>query len=400
MARDLGKPVVLHLARWYPNRYDPMPGLFIQRHIEAANKYCKVGVVYTHIVDKNEDQEELYDIDFQAVNGVPTAKVYYLSSGCKIKPIKKLINILRFFKANNIGIKEVEKTIGKPELIHVHILTRLGIIAWYYYFIKKIPFVVTEHWSRYLDLTGDFKGTLRKYVTRKVAKRASCVTAVTENLAVAMKSHGIDNKNYVILPNVVDDSFLDNYPGEKEISDKKTFLHVSCFEDKSKNISGLLRAISKLSILRNDFVFRMVGDGMDYNSLTSYSKELGLPESVIQYTGLLEGKQLVKEMQNADVLVIFSNYENMPVVINESLSLGIPVIATKVGGIPEVVVEQNGILIDPRDEDQLLKSFNDILDEKLIFNMDNIKKQAINRYSSQAVGKVLMNIYQESLNKN
>ena len=47
---DRKKLKVLHLARWYPNKFDPMPGLFIQRHIEAANIYCECGVVYTHLV--------------------------------------------------------------------------------------------------------------------------------------------------------------------------------------------------------------------------------------------------------------------------------------------------------------------------------------------------------------
>ena len=42
---------VLNLVRWYPNRYDPMPGLFIQRHAEAEANCCDAGVVYTHIVD-------------------------------------------------------------------------------------------------------------------------------------------------------------------------------------------------------------------------------------------------------------------------------------------------------------------------------------------------------------
>lgn len=52
---DRKKLKVLHLARWYPNKFDPMPGLFIQRHIEAANIYCECGVVYTHLVEKKWD---------------------------------------------------------------------------------------------------------------------------------------------------------------------------------------------------------------------------------------------------------------------------------------------------------------------------------------------------------
>lgn len=388
---------VLHLARWYPNRYDPMPGLFIQRHAEAANNCCDSGVVYTHQVDDLSGIKSIYDIDYKLVNGVPTAKVYYLSSNIKLFPFNKLINIFRFFKANNIGIQRIKKQLGGFDIVHVHVLTRLGLIAYYYSLFKGKPYVVTEHWSRYLQLTGAFNGTIRKVITRLVVRNASSVTAVTDNLANAMQSHKLLNSNYIILPNVVDEVFMGKVNIVKD--DKKTvFVHVSCFEDKSKNVSGLLRVIRKLSESRNDFIFKLIGDGMDMELLVSYASELGLTNNQVVFTGLLEGKELVKEMANSDMLVIFSNYENFPVVINESLSLGVPVIATRVGGIPERVNKENGILIDSGNEDQLLSGFINQLDKKINFNSDKIKKKAKEEFSSEIVGDILCKLYSKALN--
>ena len=180
---------ILHLARWYPNRYDPMPGLFIQRHIEAAAKSCKVGVVYTHVVEG--EKVKGFDVDLALINGVPTAKVYYNNPKFNIPIVSPIIKAFRFFRANNIGIKKIKDELEGFDTIHVHILTRLGIIALWYKWFKGKPFVISEHWSRYLKLTGDFKGVFRKWITRVIVKNASAVTTVSQNLANAMQSHGL-----------------------------------------------------------------------------------------------------------------------------------------------------------------------------------------------------------------
>jgi len=388
---------VLNLVRWYPNRYDPMPGLFIQRHAEAANNCCDAGVVYTHIVDDKSPDGNIYDIDYNEINGVPTVKIYYTTSGLKLFPFNKIINIFRFFKANAIGVKHIKNQLGGFDIIHVHVLTRLGLIALYYKFFHGVPYLISEHWSRYLELTGSFNGFLRKVVTRIIVKYASTVTTVTDNLAKAMKSHSLSNDNYIVLPNVVDDVFLKNSDNSVAHSSPITFIHVSCFEDKSKNVSGLLRVISKLSKTRNDFIFRLVGDGMDMGWLRKYATELGLTEKQVIFTGLLEGEKLVEEMASANMMVVFSNYENFPVVINESLSLGVPVFATRVGGIPERINDNNGGLIDAGNEDQLLAKLIGFLDKKLSFNMSKIQVNARNEFSPTTIGNVLCEIYDKAL---
>ena len=389
---------VLYLVRWYPNWYDPMPGLFIQRHAEAANKYCQVGVVYTHLVE-NEKIKGVYDIEANKINGVPTAKVYYSNPQSYLPLITQAIKVFRFYKANYLGIKKVKKQLGGFDLVHVHILTRLGLIALFYKWFCKKPFVISEHWSRYLALTGTFTGRLRKVITKLVVRNAAAVTTVTQNLADAMKSHALKNKNYRVLANVVDRQFFNPEITTQKESGKKHIIHVSCFEDKSKNVSGLLRVIKSLSEKRTDFVFRLIGDGMDFEMLRNYSRELGLDESSVVFKGLLEGRQLVKEMAGADLMVVFSNYENFPVVINESFALGIPVVATSVGGIPEYVNNSNGRLINAGDEQAMAAQLSGFLDGKLNFDQKAIQAQADKMFSAEKLGQELCRMYSDAIGK-
>lgn len=389
---------VLYLSRWYPNKLDPMPGLFIQKHAEAANLYCSVGVVYVQSMDYNADMKA-YDLDFSIINKVSTAKVYYRNPKIDLALITPLLKMFKFYRANFLGIKHINKAIGGFDLVHIHILTRLGILGLFYKWFCGKDFVISEHWSRYLELTGNFNGALRKFVSRIVVKNASAVTTVTENLAKAMQSHSLKNSNYIVLPNVVGPEFLMDNNTSAKVSAKKNIVHVSCFEDKSKNISGILRVVKRLSESRNDFHFTMVGDGMDFELLKSLSNDLRISNEIIEFTGLLEGNELVKVMKLADALLIFSNYENFPVVINESFSLGIPVIATRVGGIPENVNSENGILINPGDEDTLFQKINDFLDGKFLFNKEKIKETAIKNFGIENVGRMLFNIYSDILKK-
>jgi len=383
---------VLYLARWYPNRYDPMPGLFIQRHAEAAAGCCQVGVVYTHVAEGEKING--YELEFSVVNGVPTAKIYYSNSKTRIPVITPIVNAIRFFRANALGIKKIKKELNDFDVVHVHVLTRLGLIALWYKWFKNKPYLISEHWSRYLPLTGDFKGGLRKWFTRLVVKHASVVTTVTQNLANAMQSHGLKNPYYRVLANVVTDEFL-TYPAKvRKEEEKATFVHVSCFEDKSKNISGLLRVIKSLAGKRNDFMFQLIGEGMDFDRLKNYARDLGLKENTVHFTGLLEGKELVREMAAAELMVVFSNYENFPVVINESFVLGVPVVATRVGGIPEFVNDENGRLLKPGDENALEKYLTDYLDGKLIFDREKIKKQAQKDFSPEKIGEELCELYE------
>ena len=209
---------------------------------------------------------------------------------------------------------------------------------------KGIPYIITEHWSRYISITNTYQGYMRKIVTSYIVKNACAVTTVTNNLKMAMLKCKLKNSNYCIIPNVVDTNlFITGNKTEKH--EKVIMTHISCFEEKSKNISGILRVIKKLSDIRQDFECRLVGDGIDRMKSETYALELGIKDKFVFFDGLLEGEDIVKAIEKTDFLLMFSNYENFPVVINEALSCGIPIVATDVGGISEIINEDFGMLV-------------------------------------------------------
>ena len=372
---------IVFLARWYPHRYDPMFGLFVQRHAEAAALFNDITVIYCQQTTDNGQQtssKEKFEIVRTLENNVDTIRVYYK------KPKNKIQSLLRFYRANMMALKLCKK----PDLIHVHILTRLGVIAWIQKLLHKTPYIITEHWSRYLP-GNDFSGFLRKTACKLVVRNAKTVTTVTDNLATAMNNHGLKNDNYVVLPNVVN---LDMFHISEKNNNPCKIIHISCFEDKSKNISGLLESLKIIDDKGIDFQCKLIGEGLDLDLMKGKAKELQLINKV-SFTGLLQGQALADVLSSGDFLVLSSNYENMPVVILEALASGLPVVSTNVGGIKEMIDDTKGILVEPRNKEALAEAMIKMIETHKNYDANYLRNSVIEKYGYESVGMFLSRLY-------
>jgi glycosyltransferase involved in cell wall biosynthesis len=376
---------ILFLPRWYPDRSDPMPGLFIQRHAEAIASVAEVAVVFVKSLPALPSR---FEIETSHENGVLTIRTYFRGKEKSSGGYNGLFFVIAFIKA----MLQMRKSFGNPGIIHVHVLTRLGVLAWCYKMLTGTPYLITEHWSRYLPAVDTYKGFWRKMATRFVVKHAEAITTVTQNLRDAMQSKGLDNPNYHVIYNVADTRYF--HPDDPPVrSGLKQFIHISCFEDRSKNISGLLRAIAALTAIRQDFVCHLAGEGADLEPMRAYALELGIFNKTVLFRGLLEGEAIAAALRQSRFLVLFSNYENMPVVINEAFASGIPVVATRVGGIAEHVDLQKGMLVDAGDEKGLVNALSEMLDQSDIYDSKAIRQYAVDNFSIQAVAEKFNSVY-------
>src|ERR1035437_5776795 len=360
---------ILFLPRWYPHRYDPMPGLFIQRQAEAVSSFCDVAVLYVHA---DEHAANRYEIDFAEENGIRVVRVYYRES--RVPLLSGFLKMFRFFRAHLFGFKMLHSF--QPDLLHVHVLTREGFVALVIKLLKGIPYVITEHWSRYLPASNTFRGGFRKMITRQVVKSSAAMIAVSETLKTAMLKFRLENVNFFVVPNPVETSLFTI--GERPAGNNiKRFIHISCFENRSKNISGFLDAVKNLSEKRSDFECFLIGDGPEFNLWKSRADELGLLGKQVFFTGLKEQNELVKEIQAADFMVLSSTYETFGTVIIECLSCGIPIVATNVGIVPEVINETNGIIIPAGNEKTLEDAISRMLDQCNSYNPQAIRNTVL-----------------------
>ena len=113
-----------------------------------------------------------------------------------------------------------------------------------------------------------------------------------------------------------------------------------------KDYPNLLAAAAHLRDRGVAVQFVTVGQGPLADEIAAEHERLGL-QAVVKLLG--ERSDAVRVMSACDAFVLASNNEGLPVAVMEALALGLPIVATDVGGVPEAVNESNGVLVPPRD---------------------------------------------------
>jgi len=394
---DTKKKHSLFLPHWYPHPKDPLYGLFVRRHAECIVNSYRVSVLYPCAL---EDGPKKMKRDTSFNGGIGEFRVYYRASNFFIKPLRQLINLYKYRKAAHLGLAEIFRVSGKPDICHVEVLSRPAWIALWLKRNYKTPFIISEHWSRYLPENNSYSGFLRKLFVKKAIKEASAVTAVTDRLRNAMRSHELKHQHFSILPNGIDSSQFSISKTEKNSKAKKRIIHVSCFEDQSKNISGILDAIVILKEKRTDFELVFVGDGVDYESLKQKAENLELISlGLAKFTGALENKKLIEAYHSSDFSVLFSNYETFGVPIIESLMCGLPVVTTLAGGISDYFDKKYGYEVNISDSKNLAEKLDKMLDNYSQFDAQEMRESVCAKFSYEAVGKKILKLYDQALSK-
>jgi glycosyltransferase involved in cell wall biosynthesis len=376
---------------WYPDRLNPLNGIFVRRHAEAVASLADVAVLY--ITADAGLTDHRYEIEVNDDKVGVTVRVYYRPFPVPFRPLR-ILNVWRYFCAARRGIKELRFRWGTPGIVHLHVNPPWGQIAAMKTFFPNLPFIFTEHWSGYHRANGEFRGFFRKRLTAWVMRRAFAVTPVSRNLQEIMESHGLRGR-FVVIPNAVRSDLF--FPAVAPRSGSlPVFLHVSRLTP-LKNVAGILRAAAALWNTRRDFRLLIVGQGEDRESLQRLAETLLLREECVCFMGRKDEAELAQIMRQADCFVLFSNYENLPCVISEAMASGLPVIATRVGGIPEQVKADSGILLQPGDETGLAKAMAEILDGNVRFDRSAIRRFAEENYSYAEVGKRFLHLYREAL---
>ncbi|HYO21747.1 MAG TPA: glycosyltransferase [Flavisolibacter sp.] len=373
---------ILWLVSWYPNKYDPFDGDFIQRHARAASLYADIYVLFVKQAEGQQEAEEVC-----SENEGLTEQIIYLPKGQGL--LAKYFNYRRWEAAHKI---EIEKFVKRhpTQLIHVHVPWRVGLIALWANRKYGIPFMVTEHWGIYNNVVGDNIHTQPfyfRYLLKRIYERAAVFAPVSSYLAEGVNKTVVE-KNYHVIPNTVDTSLF-TFSAEKH--SLFTFLHVSNMVP-LKNVEGILNAFH-LFLSETQAAAQLLLVGSGYKKYESMAQKSGLLGTSVFFRGEVSYGEVAKEMQRSHVLVVNSNAENSPCVIGEALCCGLPVIATRVGGIPELIGMADGILIQPGRSDLLATAMTNLYNSWDKYDRKLISDAAKAKFSFKSVGKILYELY-------
>jgi len=386
---DKPDPLILFIPRWYPSEEDPMLGLFVKKHAVAAIKAGYSVVVAYAVPFRDINPERNYEVRINESDKVLEVIAGYNNTG-------GISGIFRQFMAWRKAVLKAVEVGGKPDLIHAHILTRTGIIAlicsWFY----KIPFVVTEHWSRYYPQNLQFNGLIKRLLTQLVLRRARKTTVVSNRLVDAMKNCGL-KFNPGILPNVVDtDLFVS---GNKRDSVKKRIVSITCFDEKAKNLFLLLNAFKTIKEESGNVELVLIGDGVDHGKTLEYAASLGFQPDDVLFKGMLENHALVSELHKADCLALSSNYETFGIVVFEALACGVPVVVTDVADLAIHIEPEMGRVVPVGDVTAFKNALLDVLHHPESFDPEIMRSFVLKNYSPEAISQQMRNLYQPLINR-
>ena len=285
-----------------------------------------------------------------------------------------------------------------PDIVQVNVIQKQGLLAKALREEFGIPFIIVEHWSGYMPENGQFMklSRLKRQIYRHVCRDAEQVLTVSMPLQRAMQACGMQAKKWGTIDNVVDEEFFEQSVFSSQHSDRKTLLHVSCFDERAKNVKGLLRAAKMLSEKRQDWRLVLIGTGVDYTDVRTYAEDLQIPEGLVEWTGELEPKEVADWMHKVDALVLSSRYETYGVVLAEAAAAGLPILSTPVG-----IAEELGALIVPQEIAQnKAGTFAEFMETVLFSTEVRGKRLEVReRFSADSIGKKLKDIYDSCLHR-
>ncbi|MFH1563678.1 MAG: glycosyltransferase [Nitrospirota bacterium] len=273
--------------------------------------------------------------------------------------LKSGINWSLLLKLSNIMKKE------RINIVHTHTAS-----SWFYGTIAaklaKIPVIINTVHGR-----GNILPQRKEIIERKILSLLTTrIISVSEQLKKSLIEHeGISLKKVITITNGVD---INRYRVNEDeiIKVKKTFNLDGCYPiigivarlDYEKNHQMLLNAMPKIVSCYPEAKLLIVGTGSLEENLQSLTRKLNLSSHVL-FLGF--HKDVSPILATFDLFVLPSRREGMPLTLLEAMSAGKPIVATNVGGIPEVVEDKiNGFLVPSDNYDSLADAIIKILQDK------------------------------------
>lgn len=286
---------------------------------------------------------------------------------------------------------------GKPDVIHAHNMIYAGLLASHIKIKYNIPVVVTEHSSQYA------MEDTHKLLTAKLQNAFSqlhSIYAVSPKLIELLNTKFPDTIDQIKwLPNVLDPIF-ENKPVDQTIAKPTTTFR--CL-----NIGNLIPLKGQKELIKSfamifkdiDATLTIVGKGYLKDELQGLINSLDVKEKV-SLIELIPREEVITQLDHCDVFVLPSHYETFGVVLIEALSRGIPVISTYCGGPECIVNKNNGILVQPKNENQLADALFEMYENHNKYNKTILRNDCLLLYGKDSFYKKIIGIYRESIENN
>jgi len=297
---------------------------------------------------------------------------------------------------NRIIRREIMKV--RPDIIHVQ-----GIGKYYSFPILKEcsnPVILTVHGiihqesKSWRGLLGKYRGYVGRYLEKNILNRAKYLIAVSPYVkrTIAPMTAG----DISVIYNSLDEIFFSI--NKNEVPNR--ILFVGGIEER-KGLHVLIDAIAAIKQTIPAIKLHIVGGirkASYYNDLLNQIVNLGLQDSIV-FKNHLSNSELMQEYSEAALFVLPSKEESLGVVLLEAMATGTPIVASNIGGIPDIIEDgQNGYLVNYGDSQAMASSIIKLLsDDKLRGEMGAKGKEMAKNYVPHKIAMEHLSLYKRVL---
>jgi glycosyltransferase involved in cell wall biosynthesis len=318
----------------------------------------ELGGAQRHVYDLINSLHETYEVHLVVgTTGWLVDMSTALGVYCHHLPIlNRNINIFKDLLAIEEFVRLVNKI--KPDLIHAH-SSKPGVIARLAGAICRVPVVFTAHGWGFSPNSPTVIRNIAFVVEKLLAPLASKIICVCESdRQLAIKSKVVAKHRLVTIHNGIETI---DAPRANPAIDPLQLIMVARFTKKQKDHDTLMQAIKIIKEqIRTDIKVVMVGTGPDWEDAKQTAKDLNILANIDFVGDRLDVPDLLAQSQ---VFVLSTHYEGFPISVLEAMRAGLPVIATKVNGVSEQIVDGvTGLLVPHLDVYSLVAAIMTLID--------------------------------------
>jgi glycosyltransferase involved in cell wall biosynthesis len=360
---------VLFVPQWYPYDGNQMYGTFVREHVHAARLHDHVAVL---VVTSRSDRWPSLRWKRVEDEGVPT---FYGTYGHS--PVPK--TTLPFFYVHlRRALRRVFREWGVPDVLHAQDLQAYAVMRALW--PQRIPIVVSQQWTGFMERSLN-RTQVRQF--RSIFSRASRVLAANQFGEVDYRHYRL-SASVAWLPNTIDERIFTPPTNARR---EPWLLHASGFTP-VKRVGDIIRGFARIHARRPDAVLHLVGEGQGRADMERFASR-ELPHTAYRFHGLLSKIELAALMRRAAGFVFPSAAETFGCVLMEAMASGCPVLTTRIGGIPGVVREGEGLFVDVGNIEQIKEGMLTLLNGTHGLDMERICRETRERFSHVAVGRIL-----------
>lgn len=344
-------------------------------HARAAARHADVAVVH---LERSETARGI-SVSYDASTAPPVWHVRYPHRPTALSMFMHMVAAL-------VGYRAVRRAGFVPDVLHAHFFLA-GVPAVLIGRLARLPVVLTEHWSIFLPEDPMLLTAAMRRSAAFAFRNADVVLPVSEALENGIESHGLKARRFEVVRNVVDTALfqLGSDARNGRLLAVGSFYPAKGYDTLLATVAHLVRAGAKVAL-------DIVGDGPQRAECEALARSLGIEDNV-SFHGLLAKPAVARMMREAELLVLSSRYDNNPCVVMEALACGLPVVATAVGGVPELIDDSNGRLAKPEDPESMATAIRTALGKIDSFDRAAVSNAACTRYGTETIAAQLAAVY-------